>query len=313
MAPRTPKMLAEGVKPPDPTQPRPPEAGPVSWWQIVTPTLAALWLLRNTHNRHMRESVSDEYAADMRAGNWTELGDSIQFDWNAVLMNGQHRLAAIVKSGVSLYMLVTCGIDPKALKNGDRGRRRTTAQNLMLLDIPGSKSLVSYTNMCDMLLANRAEGRLTIDDMLRIHKESTVAWEWALPWCGNAKLRQGEVGGAFFFAYFLNPVRVTKFVEEFLAGSNLAPDSPVLAAKKMVYEGRGGVRWGRRESAIRLLRFVRAYLQGEKGTFRHIYVTESTVEYFVPGFLPGSLLHEIAEANKSRRVDPPRQTPTKPE
>ena len=66
-------------------------------------------------------------------------------------------------------------------------------------------------------------------------------------------------------------------------------------------------------TAIRLLRLIKAYITGEKFTARNLYATETTVNYFVPGFAPNTLLAELAEAGAARRVDPPRASPSRKE
>lgn len=65
---------------------------------IVTPDIAKQWLKQNTNNRKIKEAVVDAYAKDMLNGKWTINNDSITFDKNGILTNGQHRLMAVIKS-----------------------------------------------------------------------------------------------------------------------------------------------------------------------------------------------------------------------
>ena len=76
----------------------------------VTPDLASEWLDRNQGNRNLRMSRVAAMAEDMRAGTWQLTHQGIAFDEDGNLLDGQHRLAAVVKSGETVQMMVTTGL-----------------------------------------------------------------------------------------------------------------------------------------------------------------------------------------------------------
>jgi hypothetical protein len=76
-------------------------------WQVVTPDLATKWLEGNTHNRGVRDSVVQRYAVDMKAGRWKQTHQGIAFDEDGVLIDGQHRLFAVIDASVPVLMQVT--------------------------------------------------------------------------------------------------------------------------------------------------------------------------------------------------------------
>lgn len=92
---------------------------------VVTPDLAAELLKRNTRNRKISRSVVDKYIAEMKRGEWYPTASGIGFDVDGVLVDGQHRLMAIVESGVSVPMLVVEGLPSRSQEKVDRQRRRT--------------------------------------------------------------------------------------------------------------------------------------------------------------------------------------------
>lgn len=98
----------------------------------VDPSKAERWLEANCHNRNLRESVVNSYARDMAAGNWRYTGDPIRFSVSGVLLDGQHRLRAIIKSGVALPMLVVRNLPDEAQAVMDNGAKRTPADALHL-------------------------------------------------------------------------------------------------------------------------------------------------------------------------------------
>jgi hypothetical protein len=97
----------------------------------VTPFMAQNWLTQNPSNRGVSHSRVEEYASDMKSGDWMLNGEPIVIDAYGQLKNGQHRLHAVVKSGVTVPMLVVFGVDPNVCVY-DRGRSRSTLDILRI-------------------------------------------------------------------------------------------------------------------------------------------------------------------------------------
>jgi hypothetical protein len=98
----------------------------------VTPAMAAELLQHNTHNRPQRGRVVDAYAADMESGNWQPNGESVKIAEDGTLLDGQHRLAAIVKSGVTVPMLIVYGLPASYQDTIDGGAKRRFSDVLLL-------------------------------------------------------------------------------------------------------------------------------------------------------------------------------------
>lgn len=98
----------------------------------VTPELAEKWLKQNTRNRRIRDRVAIAYARDMEAGRWAENGEAIKFAADGTLLDGQHRLNAIVLAGVTVTMLVITGLANATQETMDAGSKRTTSDAFSL-------------------------------------------------------------------------------------------------------------------------------------------------------------------------------------
>ena len=96
----------------------------------IDPELAALWLMRNKHNRPVRERTVLEYAKAMQSGQWMMNGDAIRFDTSDNILDGQHRLMAIVESGVTITSIVISGLQPEVFQTIDRGAKRSIGDML---------------------------------------------------------------------------------------------------------------------------------------------------------------------------------------
>lgn len=93
----------------------------------VTPQMAADWLKRQYDNRPVRDYIVERYAADMKAGRWRMNGQTISFLPDGRLVNGQHRLHAVILSGCTVAMSVAYNVSLDALDSFDRGIVKTVA------------------------------------------------------------------------------------------------------------------------------------------------------------------------------------------
>lgn len=76
-------------------------------------------------NRHLNPNTVDTYKRDMMSHAWEFTGQSIVFDSNGRLIDGQHRLHAIKDSGETVQMIVIRGVSPKSVIYIDRGKSRS--------------------------------------------------------------------------------------------------------------------------------------------------------------------------------------------
>lgn len=98
----------------------------------VTPALAGEWLGKNQKNRNISSNAVDVYAADMAEGNWSFTGEPIKFDTKGNLIDGQHRLLAVLKSSKTISFLVVTGLADIAQDFMDSGKKRSAADMLTL-------------------------------------------------------------------------------------------------------------------------------------------------------------------------------------
>lgn len=114
----------------------------------VTPALAAEWLEHNTHNRPVKWRSVKQYAGAIRRGEWKLNGDSIRFDYNGVLIDGQNRLWAIVEADTPVTTLVGTGLEPEAQDTIDIGARRSLADTLVLMKEVNAHRTASVIRWC---------------------------------------------------------------------------------------------------------------------------------------------------------------------
>lgn len=96
--------------------------------RTITPALAAKWLKRNTINRTLKRGLVTRLAKVIQAHQWDDVnGETIVFGDHQELLDGQHRLEAVVEAGQPITSLVVFGVTAKKRGTIDTGAMRKLA------------------------------------------------------------------------------------------------------------------------------------------------------------------------------------------
>ena len=108
-------------------------------WIDVTPAMAKRWLENNFGNRPVSQDTVKAYARDMVNKVWVSTHQGIAFNDEDALIDGQHRLLAIVLCGLTIRMMVTFGLPSRiegktmtTMDAVDRGKARSIADQLTI-------------------------------------------------------------------------------------------------------------------------------------------------------------------------------------
>lgn len=125
-----------------------------AYFAIITPEQAQEILTNNDNyfkiikgnqQRKVRAKTVDIYTKDLSNDKWKINGETIKFDKEDRLMDGQHRLRSIVKSGKPMITLVVEGIDNEVMDTIDVGLKRSLENALQYLSVSyenGAASIV---------------------------------------------------------------------------------------------------------------------------------------------------------------------------
>lgn len=99
----------------------------------VTPEIAAELLRLNiAGQRKISEGAIEKYASDMAVDAWVFNGAPVLITDEGQLIDGQHRLNAIIESGEPQVMLIVYGVSVDAMATVDTNRRRSYADQLAM-------------------------------------------------------------------------------------------------------------------------------------------------------------------------------------
>lgn len=110
---------------------------PVSSIETITPELAEKYLATQKVNRKPTRHRIKDYAERMLRGEW-EISQPIQFTDEGDLFDGQHRLLAVIESGVTCDFIIMRGLPSKTRLYVDLGQARKTNQIAEIMGIGSS-------------------------------------------------------------------------------------------------------------------------------------------------------------------------------
>lgn len=95
--------------------------------ESITPRLAVKYLERNVDNRPITKSYVNNLVRQMQSENWHMTHQGIAFAKDGRLIDGQHRLQAIIESGKTVKLPVTRGLSEEAIMVLDTHKKRNAA------------------------------------------------------------------------------------------------------------------------------------------------------------------------------------------
>jgi len=110
---------------------------------MMTPELALELLSVNKRNRKLARSKVEDHVLALRKGDWIFNGDAVRVSTEGDLLDGQHRLTAIVKSGVAVPVLVVYGLQPTTQDTMDIGKVRSMGDTLGFRDEKNANDLAA--------------------------------------------------------------------------------------------------------------------------------------------------------------------------
>lgn len=101
--------------------------------ETITPAIAEQYLETNKRNRQCSQKVAGKYARIIERGEWMLNGEAIKFSSDDQLLDGQHRLHAVIKTGKPIDTVVIRGLEAEAFKTMDACKVRSQGDYLHVL------------------------------------------------------------------------------------------------------------------------------------------------------------------------------------
>jgi hypothetical protein len=220
--------------------------------ETITPKKAMEWLKRNVQNRPLSQSLVNHYGKAMAVGEWKLNGDTIRFNGNGDLIDGQHRLTACVHSGKSFESYVIRGLAHDAFDTIDQGRKRTIGD---VFARQGYKHYITLASAVRWLWVyeNIQAGKPNVfretiradqaNDVLEKHPALHAAVEKARRF-GGGKQKLIHHGALAFLIYYTgqkDEARADEFWSAVVESAGLKRESPAYLLNKRLIANLGSV------------------------------------------------------------------------
>lgn len=237
----------------------------------ITPFIAAQMLRKNKGNRPLMKSRVAYYVAAMERGEWQFNGETIQVDELGNLLNGQHRLHAVVASRCSITVLLVSGVPRAAFATMDQGAKRNAGTAFAQL---GEKNYNALAAALRLLFTMLETGRPVhggchpsaqqIVDLLGETPEMRDHIHWAVGnrWC-KKHMRPAMTAFCRYWFSLQDTEASETFFDQLEMGANLRPGSPILALRDRLTSQQGAKEVIRSEYAAALtFKAFRLYCDG---------------------------------------------------
>jgi hypothetical protein len=213
---------------------------------LITPSLAQNMLETSARtgfiNRNISQVMVRIYAQQMKKGEWILSNDAICIDNEGAIINGQHRLQAIILSGCSVMMLVCYGIDRNAFSKMDRVKRRTDADNLSVLGVannktiaPGLRTLATY--LSKGVFHEGGHGLIDAIHFFPLYEKYEAEFQQGVSFYQRQNVKRLTSAACVCLAVIFLSIEQSKaasFFEGFIKGENLASKNPILALRRQL-------------------------------------------------------------------------------
>lgn len=120
----------------------------------VTPELAGELLHLNGNNRPLKNFLVQSYTDQMKRGAWIFSGGSLSLTATGKLIDGQHRLESVIRSGTTQVFNIQTGLAEEAFETLDIGRMRNAGDTVAIM---GFKSANNVAILIKMLIQHDAK------------------------------------------------------------------------------------------------------------------------------------------------------------
>lgn len=185
--------------------------------------------------RTIRPQHLESLIDDARRGRFKLNGQTVIIDSDGNLMDGQHRLEAVVRSGVGFWSVVVRGINPAYFCTIDSVTRRSAGDTLKSLGYSNTNSLGAAVALLwryegEHMLQNRVISQAMVAEVIGRHPELSASV--------NATQRLRKIspsravpGFCHYVFSRINPELTDAFFKKLLTGENLSKGDPALALR----------------------------------------------------------------------------------
>jgi len=214
---------------------------------LTTPTLAKQYLEANTRNRTPKTPVILRYANDILNDRWKEdTGETIKVSKNGNILDGQHRLMAIVKANKAIWLDFAFGLEESVFDVIDTGSKRNACDIFKIEGIKNSTKIPSMISFAHALKTrptiSQLNEKLTNAELLLKYEERPEYWQSI---SNNAHtnylafskiLNTSTIGGFLSMFYDINESFGLSFIVQLCTGQGITNNTIAVLRQKLIQD-----------------------------------------------------------------------------
>lgn len=198
-------------------------------------TMSPLWaefLLRNNpNNRPVKKRHLEFLCQQIRSGQWKFNGDAVRVCKDGSLLDGQHRLMAVVQTGISIDTLLVVGMDQEVFRTIDTGAVRTAADTLAVAGETNCRNLAAAVIVAHDLMSGKTDfsraRKVSNEDIFLLvsrNPEIKQSMRWAKP---LYRLAPASIVVALHYIFSRrSPIKADAFFNSVATGEKLGRYDP---------------------------------------------------------------------------------------
>jgi len=215
---------------------------------LITPNIAKEMLEKNVSNRRVNHHIVNQYSSDMTKGQWKiDTGEVIKVSKTNIILDGQHRLLAIVKSNIPIYFHIAYNVEDNVFDVLDTGKIRNTTDIFKINGIQKDCLIPSIISQYNHIVANKyfvmqGYNKNTNQNLLKQYYESPDFWQNIGKIANNYYLSFAKIiptsmiGG--FYAYFVKSDKelADSFISQLCTGANITNNTILLLRNRLIQD-----------------------------------------------------------------------------
>ncbi len=209
----------------------------------VTPELATEWLSTMGANRRLNATHVDRLADDIRRGDWRQTFDPVRFNRKGELIDGQHRLTAVVQSGRSISVYVARNLDPRAMAVIDTNKPRSVADAMQINGVANARKLAAaakslyYYDLDKLASSGPAVSYAALQRTIKAHPFLPDAVEQVVQ--SSVIQPHAQLAMVYCLAHEKHARRAEEWIELIQEGENIGKGNPAFELRKRLLSMRG--------------------------------------------------------------------------
>ena len=119
----------------------------------LTPEKAKEFLINQERNRGHSKSAVRRLSIALQKGEWRKNNDAICIDNNGHMINGQHRCLAIIKTGISVPVILATGYEPNDIFVMDQAiKTRSGGDALSIIGVPNAREVAATLSVLSVYI-----------------------------------------------------------------------------------------------------------------------------------------------------------------